>query len=224
MSNDSFGGEDSEGAGAGGSGTGGGDGGKMVDGPLTVLVELALEADNNAAARIGPIARELMAQLSPRDAVETMLVTQMIATFSRSMFLSRHANKQKNPKWFALYSEECDRTMNLYRKQMQALAEYRQPRRRSFTAIRTANFAGQQVVVSGSATSRSATGGSVHGGSGAAAGAEGKEAGGESDESAPQIQEEDRLLRARLKTVLPVVGQREEEACGGDSQGQALGA
>jgi hypothetical protein len=79
-----------------------------------------------------------------------MLVAQMVATFSRSMFLSHQANRQKHPKWFALYSVECDRTMNLYRKQMQSLAEYRRPRRRTFTAIRTANIAGQQVVMSGS--------------------------------------------------------------------------
>jgi hypothetical protein len=146
MSNDSSGGENLEGGDGSGSGGDSGGGGTIVDDPLAVLVDLALEADSNAAARIGPIARELLRQLGPRDAVETMLVTQMIATFSRSMFLSRHANKQKHPKWFALYSEECDRTMNLYRKQMAALAECRQPRRRTFTAIRTANIAGQQVV------------------------------------------------------------------------------
>jgi len=188
MSIDSISAENSEGGDGSGRRADNGGGGTIVDDPLAVLVELALEADSNAATRIGPIARELMTQLGPRDAVETMLVAQMIATFSRSMFLSRHANKQKHPKWFALYSEECDRTMNLYRKQMQALAEYRQPRRRTFTAIRTANFAEQQVVVRGD----------VRAGSGAAAGADRKEAGGESAESAPQIQEEDRLLRARL--------------------------
>src|SRR5271156_1654314 len=139
----------------------------IVDDPLQVLLDLALEADSRSSARIGPLARELLAQLGPRDSAEKMLITQMIATFSRSMFLSRHANRQKHPKWFALYSAECDRTMNLYRKQMQALADYRRPRRRTFTAIRTANIAGQQVVVSGS----------VPGGSVAAGGADRKEAG-----------------------------------------------
>ena len=178
MSNDSFGNENSEGGVGCDPRADSGEGGTIVDDPLSVLVDLALEADSNAAARIGPIARELVRQLGPRDPVETMLVTQMIATFSRSMFLSRHANKQKNPKWFALYSEECDRTMNLYRKQMQALAEYRQPRRRSFTAIRTANFAGQQVVVSGSMSAGSVAGRSNR-----------KEAGGDRVESVAQIRE-----------------------------------
>ena len=123
-----------------------------LDGLLQGLLDLALESDTGFAALFGPLARELLIELDPQDPAEKMLVTQMVATFSRSLFLSRHANQQKNTKWFTLYSAECDRAMNMYRKQMQLLSDYRRPRRArqtTFNAIRTANIAGQQVVVSG---------------------------------------------------------------------------
>ena len=182
MSNDSGGSENSEDAGD----------------ALGVLLDLVLESDAHSAARFGPVAREMLKRLAPRDSAETMLITQMIATFSRSMFLSRHASKQKNPKWFALYSEECDRTMNLYRKQMQTLADYRGPRRRSFTAIRTANIAEQQVVVRGSVARGRA---------------------GRKDARAKRVES-----RSETEKALPVVGQGEGGAAGGDPQGEAVGA
>jgi hypothetical protein len=180
------------------TGSGGSENSEDAGDSLRVLLDLALESDAHSAARFGPVARDMLRRLAPRDSAETMLITQMIATFSRSMFLSRHANRQKNPKWFALYSEECDRTMNLYRKQMQTLADYRGPRRRSFTAIRTANIAGQQVVVS-----RSATGGRA----------------GRKDARAKRVES-----RSETEKALPIVGQGEGGTAGGDSQGETLGA
>jgi hypothetical protein len=119
---------------------------------LAKMLDLALSSDPFHSAHLDTVAHDLMQQLAPQDAAEQMLVTQMIATFTRSMFLSRHANRQKKSQWFALYSGECDRAMNLYRKQMQTLAEYRRPRRTIFNAIRTANIAGQQVVLNDVAT------------------------------------------------------------------------
>jgi hypothetical protein len=178
-----------------------GEGLAVVADPLQVLLELGLEADAQSAARIGPLARELLGQLGPRDGAEKILVTQMIATFSRSMFLSRRVNIQTNPKWFALYSAECDRAMNLYRKQMQSLAEYRRPRRRTFTAIRTANIAGQQMVLSGE----------VAGGR-----AKRKDSRVKTMESGVRIDEEERLLRARLQAQVPADGRGEGGAAGGD--------
>src|SRR5580658_7713782 len=104
MSTDSSGSENSEDAVGATPEPAAGEGGRIVEDPLQVLLDLALESDSHSAERIGPVAREMLRRLDPQNPVETMLVTQMIATFSRSMFLSRHANKQKHPKWFALYS------------------------------------------------------------------------------------------------------------------------
>jgi hypothetical protein len=91
------------------------------------------------------VARDLFARLRPRDPAEELLVAQMLATHARAMFLARHANRQKNPQWFQLYSTHCQQATDLFRRQMLALAEYRRPRRRrrpgTFNAIRHANIA-----------------------------------------------------------------------------------
>ena len=99
--------------------------------------------------------------------------------------------------------------MNLYRKQMQSLAEYRRPRRRTFTAIRTANIAGQQVVLSGAVPAGRSKRKDVRVGP---------------VESVPQIEEEDRILRARLQTEVPAVDQRKGGAARGDPGDKTVGA
>jgi len=111
------------------------------------LLDLGLPRDSKMGEKIRPLARELLLELDPRGAAERMLAVQMIAVFSRSMFLAKNANFQKNMKWFALYSGECDRAMVQFRRQLQTLKELRSPRRSSFTAIRQANIACQQIVV-----------------------------------------------------------------------------
>ena len=117
------------------------------------LLDLGMPGDSTLATMIRPLARALLLQVDPQDAAERMLAVQMIGSFSRSMFLSRNANRQKNSRWFALYSGECNRAMALFRRQMQTFIDLRRPRRTSFTAIRHANIAGQQIVVTDSPTS-----------------------------------------------------------------------
>jgi hypothetical protein len=118
-----------------------------LENSLEVLLVLGLPDDTKLSARIRPLARELLMQLDPQDVAERMLAVQMIASFSRSMFLSRNANRQKNARWFKLYSGECDRAMTLFRQQMQTFTDLRRPRRTTFNAIRNANIAGQQIVI-----------------------------------------------------------------------------
>jgi hypothetical protein len=116
---------------------------------LLKLLESVQTADVKLAAELAPLTRDFLAHFAPQDPAERMLAAQIIATFSRAMFLARHANGQKTPAWFSLYSREADRAMNLFRKQMQTLADNRRPRpprRTTFTTIRTANIAGQQLI------------------------------------------------------------------------------
>src|SRR5450432_232553 len=94
------------------------------------------------------IAADLIRRMEPRDPVEEMLVAQMVWMHGRVVQLTRIASAQKNLEWSALMNEQADRAANLFRRQMLALAEYRRPRKRSFTAIKQANIAGQQVVTS----------------------------------------------------------------------------
>jgi hypothetical protein len=89
------------------------------------------------------VARDLLDRLAPRDPAEEMLAAQMLATHARATFLTQHANRQKNPQWFTLYSTHAQQAADLFRRQMLALAEYRRPRRRrgTFNAIKHANIA-----------------------------------------------------------------------------------
>ncbi len=121
---------------------------KISPDPFAIMMELGVPQDAHLVSLIRPMARDLLKQLDPKDPAERMLVTQMIATFTRSIFLSRHANIQKNHQWFTTYSAECDRAMETFRRQIKTLAELRRPRRNSFTTIRRASINTQQIVVS----------------------------------------------------------------------------
>jgi hypothetical protein len=96
-------------------------------------------------------ARRVMERMAPRDPVEEMLVAQLLATHARVMRLNWLANKQESYHGIKTITEYADRATNTYRRQMLALAEYRKPPRAgdSFTAIRQANVAQNQVVVNG---------------------------------------------------------------------------
>ncbi len=91
---------------------------------------------------------DLLGEFKARDPVERMLVSQMIQTHARAMYLNAFATQQTNLKWATMMHEAADRAANTFRRQMLALAEYRRPPRpaRQFTAIGQANIASQQVV------------------------------------------------------------------------------
>jgi hypothetical protein len=97
-----------------------------------------------------PYVADLWARFSPRDPVEELLLSQMIQTHARLMYLNAFAQQQKHIKWAAMMHEAADRAANTFRRQMLALAEYRRPPRpKSFTAIGQANIAQQQIVQNG---------------------------------------------------------------------------
>ena len=95
-----------------------------------------------AAAHLGDIA----AQLKARDPVEEMLIQQMVLTHARVVRLSAQSLNEQNESWRELLSGEYERAANLFRRQMLAFHEYRQPTRGTFVAVRHANIAAQQVV------------------------------------------------------------------------------
>jgi hypothetical protein len=79
------------------------------------------------------------------DPLEEMLVTQCVLLHARFIEISRTAAVQPNPKWFATMNEACDRVANQFRRAMQTLSDYRNPRTTMFVKGQ-ANVAGQQVV------------------------------------------------------------------------------
>ena len=88
------------------------------------LLSLADPPADTAAGRpaYDAVAADLLARLRPRDPAEELLAVQMLATHARALFLARHATRQKNPKWFALYSAHAQQSADLFRRQMLALA------------------------------------------------------------------------------------------------------
>lgn len=93
-------------------------------------------------------AKTLIEKMNPRDPAEEMLVAQMLMAHVRVLHLTDIANKQETLNAIRTVNECADRASNTYRRLMLGLAEYRRPPRASdsFTAIRQANIAGQQVI------------------------------------------------------------------------------
>lgn len=108
-----------------------------------------------AGTDLGPsgmlFVRDLLARMKPRDAAEELLIAQLVMTHTRVLNLTALASKQSSIEAIRIINEYADRASNTYRRQMLALAEYRRPPRGgdSFTAIKQANIAQQQVVMNG---------------------------------------------------------------------------
>jgi hypothetical protein len=94
---------------------------------------------------------DTLLRMNTRDPFEEMLVMQALWSHTRLGRLNNIANQQTQPNHLQIVNDACDGAANTFRRQMLALAEYRQPRKTgdSFTAIKQANFAQQQVVQNG---------------------------------------------------------------------------
>lgn len=104
-------------------------------------------------------AKDVIARMQPRDALEEMLIAQLLYTHSRIARLTYLANQQDCARDIAIINEYADRATNTYRRQMLALAEYRKPPRQGDTIafVNQANIAGQQVVQNGVQASEQST-------------------------------------------------------------------
>jgi len=94
---------------------------------------------------------DVLERMGPQDPLEEMLIQQAVLAHARVLHLTEYANRQERLEAVKVAHEYADRASNTYRRHMLALAEYRRPPRPgdSFTAIRQANIAGQQVVQNG---------------------------------------------------------------------------
>lgn len=107
----------------------------------------------------GPELRETMLSFvtdtirraEPADPMEEMLVCQMLLAHMRSLHMTYLMGATSDSQDAGVLAQHAERASNTYRRLMLALAEYRRPARRSFTAIRQANVAHQQVVANGGA-------------------------------------------------------------------------
>ncbi len=90
----------------------------------------------------------LMREMAPRDALEEMLAVQALLAHVRVLHLTKLSGTQTEIKSIQTVNEYADRASNTFRRLMLALPEYQRPPRAgdSFTAIKQANIANQQVV------------------------------------------------------------------------------
>lgn len=93
-------------------------------------------------------AQNAITRMVPRDAAEEMLIAQMLFAHSRAMRLTELANKESDIEKIRILNEYADRASNTYRRLMLSLTQYRCPLRAgdSFTVVKQANIAGQQVI------------------------------------------------------------------------------
>lgn len=98
----------------------------------------------------------LIEKMAPRDPLEEMLVVQALMAHLRAMHLSDLSWRQTGTENLKAVNEHADRASNTFRRLMLALGEYRRPPRAgdSFTAIRQANIAGQQIVMNAETPAR----------------------------------------------------------------------
>jgi hypothetical protein len=119
-------------------------GGGIMQRQIGTLLDEKLSA--GATDFIGAIIQSV----KPRDLVERMLCVQMAWTHARLARLSVTAASQENIKSFAVVHQAADAATNTFRRLMQALADYRAPRRgEGFTAVKNQYNANQQVVQNG---------------------------------------------------------------------------
>ncbi|MEM1167385.1 MAG: hypothetical protein AAGI30_13975 [Planctomycetota bacterium] len=104
-------------------------------------------------------AQDMIERMAPRDPMEEMLVVQALMAHARVLHLTDLANRQERLENLRTVHEYADRASNTFRRLMCALADYRKPPRGgdSFTAIKQANIAGQQVVMNAENSGANAT-------------------------------------------------------------------
>jgi len=88
----------------------------------------------------------MLAEADPNDAIESMLIQQAVWLHARLGHLSHFAAIQTKHRPMKMMHEAADRLAGACRRHLMALAEYRDPGRRRFTAVKQANFA-QQILV-----------------------------------------------------------------------------
>jgi hypothetical protein len=94
-------------------------------------------------------AEALRRELWPRDAVERLMVDQILWLHARFAQLSVMSARQTELEGARAIHGACDRLADTLRRHMAALVSYRYPKRKKFLAVKQANFANQQIVVTG---------------------------------------------------------------------------
>lgn len=96
--------------------------------------------------RVREDARKMLEEFAARDPVERMLFEQLLWMHGRISFLHHQCCIEANAKVMEIAQAGFNQMVAAARRHAMALAEYRDPKRRSFTSVKQANIAQQQVV------------------------------------------------------------------------------
>jgi hypothetical protein len=110
------------------------------------MMEKVLEKDSPRLKRVRADATEFLRKLDPQDPIEQMLGEQILWMYARLAHLNYFATLQTKLAPMQILHTAADRLANTVRRHMMAFADYRNPGRKRFTAVRQANFAHQQIV------------------------------------------------------------------------------
>jgi len=115
------------------------------------MMQNTLQKDSPRLARVHADAIEFLRRLNPQDPLEQMLAEQILWMNARLAHLNYFASVQTKQKPMQMLHNAADRLANTVRRHMMAFADYRNPGRKRFTAVRQANIAHQQIVTSAAA-------------------------------------------------------------------------
>jgi hypothetical protein len=96
--------------------------------------------------RLHKDAQDLLRRMDPQDPIEQMLSEQILWMHGRLALLNYFAAMQTKKIPMQLLHPAADRLANTLRRHLMAFADYRNPGRKRFTAVRQANIAHQQIV------------------------------------------------------------------------------
>lgn len=97
-------------------------------------------------ARLHTDAIELLQRIDPQDAIEQLMSEQILWLHARMAHLNYYASLQTRREPMHVLHSAADRLANTLRRHLMAFADYRNPGRKRFTAVRQANIAHQQIV------------------------------------------------------------------------------
>jgi hypothetical protein len=110
------------------------------------MMDRLIDRKSPRHVRLHSDAAELLRRIDPQDAIEQLMSEQILWLHARFAHLSYYASLQtKNPPMQIMHNA-ADRLANTLRRHLMAFADYRNPGRKRFTAVRQANIAHQQIV------------------------------------------------------------------------------
>jgi hypothetical protein len=115
---------------------------------LHVSQQMSLPQELLEAANLGALS--FPEQMHPKDALESLALTQALLAHSRAAWLTKLLTNQSDVNSLGVISDACEHASSTFGRLMRAIAEYRRPAACAPTvSIAQANVANQQIIQNG---------------------------------------------------------------------------